>query len=157
MCVSWNLLNGLSCVGLFWFGIWAVPHFRMMMFFSTDCSCVLSSFLPTSLIFDLFSVMVASSLWLFLSSVCYMPHPFHFPSSDHPNNICHRVQIRKVLIMQYERPAVTSSPYVQICPTAPCSESHTACVLPLIWQIKFHTHTKPKEKLYIFIACFLGY
>jgi hypothetical protein len=49
-------------------------------------------------------------------------------------------------------PAVTSSPYVQICPSAPCSESHTVCVLPLIWQIKFQTQTKPKEKLYIFIA-----
>jgi hypothetical protein len=153
MCVSWKLLNGLSCAGLFWFGIWAVPHFRMMMFFSTDCSCILSSYLINLWLLFCNGCFLP---WLFLHSVCYMPHPFHFPTLT-TLTICHRIQIRKVLIMQYEFPAVTSSPYVQICPSAPCSESHTARVLPLIWQLKFHTHTKPKEKLYIFIACFLGY
>jgi hypothetical protein len=32
--------------------------------------------------------------------------------------------------------------------SAPCSQTATFSVLPLIWEIKFHTHTNPHVKWY---------
>jgi hypothetical protein len=52
-----------------------------------------------------------------------LPHPSHSSQFYHPKNISWRVQIIKLLIMQF-------------------SPTPSACVPPSVWATKFHTHTK---------------
>jgi hypothetical protein len=52
-----------------------------------------------------------------------MPRPSHPPCFDHPNN-------------------VGSS-------WAPCSRTPSIYVLPLVWETKFHTHTKQQVELQV--------
>jgi hypothetical protein len=44
-------------------------------------------------------------------------------------------------------PAASSPPYAQISPSAPHSRTPSACVLPLMWETKFHTHTKQRKSI----------
>jgi hypothetical protein len=40
---------------------------------------------------------------------------------------------------------LSHSSQAQISPPASYSQAPSACVLPSMWQTKFHTHTKQKE------------
>ena len=86
--------------------------------------------------------MIAPSKWslsfvsvpkicMFLSSP-RVPHapPSHSPWLDHRNIILCSVQIMKLITMQF-----TSS-------SAPNYRTHSAYILPLMWEGKFHTHIK---------------
>jgi hypothetical protein len=55
----------------------------------------------------------------------------------------------KLLIMQ-SSPAISYS-YVQIFPSAPCSQTSLVYVLPLARKTKFHTYTKQVKILILYI------
>jgi hypothetical protein len=71
-----------------------------------------------------------------LVSARYMPLPSHPPWRDHPNNIWWSIQVMKLLIML----SCPGSPPPQ---PVPPSQTPSLCVLPLMWETKFHTHIKP--------------
>jgi hypothetical protein len=59
------------------------------------------------------------SVLIFLSHVCYMPHPSHPPWIDYPNNIWWSIQVMKPLIMQSS--SALSRSFQRICPILrPC-------------------------------------
>jgi hypothetical protein len=69
---------------------------------------------------------------------CYMPCPSHSLWLDHSNYIWRRIQVMKLLSMQF---SPTS------CHFIPYSQTPSVCVHPLMWETKFHTHTNPRAKL----------
>jgi hypothetical protein len=44
-----------------------------------------------------------------------------------------------------------SHSWVQIFPSSPCSQTPSTCVLPLVWEIKFHTHTRYQ----VYLCCYI--
>jgi hypothetical protein len=68
-----------------------------------------------------------------------MSCPSHPPWLDHSNYTWRRVQVMKLLIMQFLQPPV------QMFPSAPCSQTPSAYVPPLMSETKFHNHTEPKQ------------
>jgi hypothetical protein len=66
------------------------------------------------------------------SQSCYMPHPSIHPLLDYSNYTWRRVQIMKLLVMQFSPPSrhlITVS--VQISSSAPCSQTRSVYV-PLL-------------------------
>jgi len=62
---------------------------------------------------------------------------------DHPNNIWWSVQVMKLLIMQFSSSLLSLPPsQVQIFSSAPCSQTPSVYVLPVVWDTKLHSHTK---------------
>jgi hypothetical protein len=109
------------------------------------------SHLPTyALVFRVFSFLRAfppkPCTLLFPLPTCYMPCPPHSPWLDLPNDIWGWVQIMKFLTVQL-------SPFSHhLFPLRYKYSSHnpqtpSVYALPLVWQTKFHTHTKQLEKL----------
>jgi hypothetical protein len=73
----------------------------------------------------------------------YMFRPPHW--LDYSNYNLRRVQIKK----HYAAFSTLQSLHlflVQISSSAPCSQILSAYVPPLVWEIRFHTHTKPQAK-----------
>jgi hypothetical protein len=50
--------------------------------------------------------------------------------------------------MQSSSASHRSSPLVQIFSSAPCSQTPSIYVVPLVWEIKFHTHKKQQVQLF---------
>jgi len=75
-------------------------------------------------------------------------HPSWF---DHPPNIWWSIQeLMKLLIIQSSLTLPLPPSWVQIFSSAPCSHTPSVSVLPLVWEINFHTHTKQQVKFNIF-------
>jgi hypothetical protein len=72
-----------------------------------------------------------------LSHACCMPRPSHPPWFHHLNNICWSVQVMKLLIMQSSPAPCHFSPLVQTFSSAPCSQTPSVYVLPLVWETNF--------------------
>jgi len=76
-----------------------------------------------------------------LSNACCIPRPSHPPWLEHPN------KLRSSSLCTLLQSPVTSSflgPNVLLYALF----SNTVYVLPLVWEIKFHTHTKQQVKLW---------
>ena len=62
-----------------------------------------------------------------------MPCSSYPPWLDHLHNICWRVQIMKVFIVQLFPSPITSTPWAQISSSLYSSQTSAACILPLVW------------------------
>jgi hypothetical protein len=85
-----------------------------------------------------------SNLWLSIplpSHSCYKPRPPHPPRLDYSNNTWRRVQITKLLIMQF---SPFSCHLISLRSKYPLQR-----LVPLMSETKFHTHTEPRAKLQI--------
>jgi hypothetical protein len=72
----------------------------------------------------------------------YMPCTPHTSWLYHPNNVWWCTQVMKLLIMQSFPAFCHFVPPTSIFTSASCSQTLLIYVLPLVWQTKFHTHTK---------------
>jgi hypothetical protein len=75
----------------------------------------------------------------YVPHLCYMPHPSHSRSLDHSHHTLQRVQIMQLLIMQFSSPPSLHPASIQTFSLAPCSQTPSAYVPPLMSDIKFHT------------------
>jgi hypothetical protein len=57
----------------------------------------------------------------------------------------------KLLIMECSPSSCHFLLYVQIFSSAPCSQTPSIYVLPLMWETKFYTNTKQQVKLQFFM------
>jgi hypothetical protein len=94
-----------------------------------------------------------------LPNACHMARPPHSPWSDLPNDIWGWVQNMKLLIVQLPKLFLLfHSSLFQEFSLGPWSEKPSVYVLPLMWEPKFHTHTKTTGRimvLYILTFIFL--
>jgi hypothetical protein len=75
---------------------------------------------------------------------------YHLPMrATYSANLIFRYFIPLILFSEacinYEAPHYVvfySLPPLQIFSSAPCSQTPSICVLPLVWETKFHTHKK---------------
>jgi hypothetical protein len=96
------------------------------------------------------SILILSAhlrLWspsFFLHS-CYMPRKFHTPLIDHSHYTWRKVQIMKLLVMQFSPPFRRFIPLrSKISSSAPCSQTPSVYISPLMSETKYHTHTEPE-------------
>jgi hypothetical protein len=84
-----------------------------------------------------------------LTNSCYMHRPSHPPWLDHSNYVWRGLHIMKLLIMQFffQSPITSSLFSPDILTSAPCSQTPSVCVFPLMSDTKFCIHTKPQVKL----------
>jgi hypothetical protein len=93
-----------------------------------------------------------------VSNPCCLPSSSYFPWFYHPNNSRWSVQVTKLLIIQSSPASHPFHPpsYVQVFSCAPCSQTLSIYVLSLVWEIRFHTHTKQQVKLWFCMLIFMG-
>jgi hypothetical protein len=74
-------------------------------------------------------------------STCYMPCPSNPPWLDHSNDICRKVLVIKLLIMQFYPASYYALTRVRIFSSAPCPQPQSM-FFPLTSETKFHTRGK---------------
>jgi hypothetical protein len=57
-------------------------------------------------------------------------------------------------LCNFLQPPITHFSWIQIFSSAPCSQTSSICVLPLMWDTKFHTHTKQRIIIVMYILIF---
>jgi hypothetical protein len=102
---------------------------------------ILSPHLHIGLSSDLFPLAFAPKPYMHSSypHPCYMPCPSHPPWPDHSNYIWWRVQVMKLLIMEFLQTLIISSLFGQTISSEPCIQMPTAYVRPSSAETKFHT------------------
>jgi hypothetical protein len=83
--------------------------------------------------------------------MCHMPCPSRPSLFVHPSNTWWGLQIIKLHTVQFSTVFRHFLPYRPKYHPEHCSQTHSVCVLPSIWQTKFHTHIRQEAELfYIF-------
>jgi len=73
----------------------------------------------------------------------YLPHPSHLSRFGHPDKVWCITEVTKLLIMPLSLASCLFFPLTsKYSPQDPVLSTPAVCVLPLVWEIKFHTHTK---------------
>jgi hypothetical protein len=89
---------------------------------------------------------------------CYMPCPSHRPRLDHSNYTWGRVQISKLLIMQFSPP---SHHFISLCskysPQRSVLKYTSVYIPPLMSETKFPTHWELPAQLWPCILSFLSF
>ena len=127
------------CTAVNWFLRWLQstprPHFFQIMFMFFHLTLGLPS---------------GSCLQISLpkpACISLLPHTCHVPSPSDPPSLERRIFGEEYRwwsssVRSFLQSPVTSSLLAQIFSSAPYSRTHSACVLPLMWQTKFPTQTK---------------
>jgi hypothetical protein len=70
---------------------------------------------------------------------CYIPFPSHPPWLDNSNYVCEEYKLWISSLCSFLQSPVTSSLFVQIFSSAPCSQTPSVYVPPLLSETKCHT------------------
>jgi hypothetical protein len=148
---------------------------RFIIMFTRDSHCSLHepdescSHSSTLFLLDAFLLsMLRSSKWFLpfrfsdynficISHLSCLPHtpPPHPPWFDYPNNTWWRMQIMKVLIMQFSPSSCYFLPLGANILLSTLFSSTSIYVLPLMWETKFHTSTKQQVSIVLYILIFM--
>jgi hypothetical protein len=78
-----------------------------------------------------------SYIYYFSPHLYYMTFPSHLPWFDHSNYNWRRLQVMKLINTSFLPPPVTIPCSVQIFSSAPCSQTHSVHVHPILSETKF--------------------
>jgi len=85
-------------------------------------------------------------------------HSSHSYWFDSPSNICWSVEVIKLLTLQsFHVSHIFLCLHSKYSHQAACSQTRSVHVLPLVWEIKFHSRTKQEGKLYFFVLKFWSF
>jgi hypothetical protein len=125
---------------------------------STRSILILSTHLRLGLPSGFFHLAFPPIIYTYSSSPPFVLHgrPSHPPRLHYSNYTWRRVQITKLLVMQFSPFSRHLIP-LQIPSSAPCSQTPSVDISLLVSETTFHTHTEPQAKLSSSISKLLIY